>query len=69
FTDGAFECPDRRDRVMGQQQFINKIREYSHLNIHELVTAMYEVIQEYCGPGRFVDDVTILGVHYKINES
>lgn len=64
FTDGAFECPDRRDRVMGQQQFTDKIREYSHLNIHDLVTTMYDVIQQYCGPDRFVDDVTILGVHY-----
>ncbi len=64
FTDGAFECPDLRDRVMGQKQFIEKIRENRHLDIHQLVAELYEVIHHYCGPDRFVDDVTILGVNY-----
>ena len=65
FSDGAFECPDKVDRILGEKQFQQLIDEYRTLEINELIEFLFKRVQEFCGYDRFVDDVTMLGMKYE----
>lgn len=64
FSDGAFECPDRVDRILGEKRFQQLIDEHRELEISELIEFLFDKIQEFCGVDRFVDDVTMLGMKF-----
>jgi len=64
FSDGAFECPDRVDRILGEKQFQRLIDEHRDMDIPELIEFLFDKIQDFCGIDRFVDDVTMLGMKF-----
>lgn len=64
YTDGAFECSDAGDKILGHSRFMNNLRELCGRPMEEIVTTLFMDIERHCGSERYVDDVTILGMYY-----
>jgi serine phosphatase RsbU (regulator of sigma subunit)/CheY-like chemotaxis protein len=64
YTDGAFECSNAGDKILGHSMFMKNLRELSGKPMEHIVAELFLEVERYCGSERYVDDVTILGVHY-----
>jgi sigma-B regulation protein RsbU (phosphoserine phosphatase) len=62
YTDGAFECADADDRIMGHPYFLECLSGMKSSPMPEVVSGLYGCIERYCGMRRHVDDITILGM-------
>jgi serine phosphatase RsbU (regulator of sigma subunit) len=65
YTDGAYECAGMNDSIMGQRIFIEKLGEYAHFPIEDIVESIYSDVVSFCAGGKSTDDITILGMKYR----
>jgi serine phosphatase RsbU (regulator of sigma subunit) len=68
YTDGAFECTDNNEVILGQSTFLEIIKKIKKNNIQDIVRDLFDKIEDYCVPSGYTDDLTILGMDYLIKE-
>lgn len=64
YSDGIFECVDGNDVLFGHAKLLDMVRGLAGNRLDALVSAMYGRVEEYCGSGGFLDDVSLLGVKF-----
>lgn len=64
YTDGAFECTDGNDNIMGHKQFLKFIEMYKEMSVPDIVKNLYSEVEGYSDTESFTDDITLLAMQY-----
>jgi len=64
YTDGAFECSDAGEKILGHSKFMANLRDLRNRPMEEIASVLFSEVERHCGSERYVDDVTILGMYY-----
>lgn len=65
YTDGAFECTDSGDKILGQNRFLEIVKGMRTAAMPVIIDDIFTGVEKYCGPDHFIDDITILGMLYR----
>ncbi len=62
YTDGAFECSNAEEKILGHSNFLDVLVNIKSHPMSDIVSGLFSYVEEFSGRQRYVDDVTILGM-------